>query len=55
MLQISDEFIIEYDQELLKDALITLDVVAEFSHVLVQRVSATEIGPKVVKAKLPGL
>ena len=54
-MQVSEEFIIEYDHELDRNALITLDVVEEDSHVLVQRVSATEIGPKFVKAKLPGL
>ena len=44
-----------YDEELVRNVLITLDVVEEYSQVLVQRVPASEIGPRVVKAKLPGL
>ena len=46
---------VEYQQELVKNVLITLDVVDESSQTLVHRVPANEIGPAVIKVKFPGL
>ena len=54
MRQLSEEFVVEYAEDLVRNVLITLDVVEEDSNTLVHRVPATDIGPRAVKVKMPG-
>ena len=53
-MQLSEEFVVEFAEDLTRNVLITLDVVEVDSHKLVHRVPATDIGPKALKVKMPG-